>query len=330
MAKYGLVVALVVLFVSCRTAKDAKRLTVVSYNVENLFDTVDDPQTNDNEFLPTAKKKWTPERYQKKLDDLARVLADISPDDLPEIIGLAEVENQQVLDDLVNTKALAPGQYKIAHRESPDKRGIDVALLYRPATFKLGGYQAIAVDPGFATRDILHVWGKFRNESFHFFVNHWPSRIGGLGKTEAARVIAAETLKKKVDQLVADDPDACIVIMGDMNDEPFNKSLRLVLGAGSPGAGSDLVNLMAPLAEAGQGTYNYRGKWNMLDNLVVSSNLLDEKGYRLSSPAGVVFRESWMEHTNAKGEVSPNRTYGGPNYYGGVSDHFPVYLTLER
>lgn len=330
MTKNWLVLLVVILFVSCRSGKETNQITVVSYNVENLFDTEDDPHKNDNEFLPDAKKEWTQERYQKKLDDIAHVLKDINPDDMPEIIGLAEIENQKVLEDLVQTKALAPGKYQIAHKESPDKRGIDVALLYRPAEFKLGGFDAIAVDPGFATRDILHVWGKFKGEKFHFFVNHWPSRIGGLEKSEPARVVAAETLKKTVDLILADDSEAQIVIMGDMNDEPFNKSLRTVLRAASPASDSALVNLMMPLSEAGKGTYNYRGNWNMLDNLVVSSNLLDDDGFRVTPPTGFIFRESWMEYTSKKGEVSPNRTYGGPNYYGGVSDHFPVYFELKR
>jgi predicted extracellular nuclease len=330
MMKNWLVVLFVILFVSCRSGKETNHITVVGYNVENLFDTVDDPHKNDNEFLPDSKKEWTPERYQKKLNDIARVLSDINPEDMPEIIGLAEIENQKVLEDLVKTEALAPGNYKIAHRESPDKRGIDVALLYRPDEFKLYGYEAIPVDPGFATRDILHVWGRFKREKFHFFVNHWPSRIGGLAKSEPARIVAAESLKKAVDPVLAEDPEAHIVIMGDMNDEPFNKSLRSVLGAASPESDSTLVNLMMPLSEAGKGTYNYRGNWNMLDNLVVSSNLLDQKGFRVTPPTGFIFHESWMEYTGKKGEISPNRTYGGPNYYGGVSDHFPVYFELQR
>ena len=330
MKKNWLIFVLALFVVSCQSGKDLKHITVASYNVENLFDTEDDSHINDNEFLPESDKQWTTERYEKKLNDIARVLHDISPDDLPEVIGLAEIENRKVLEDLVKTEPLAPGHYKIAHQDSPDKRGIDVALLYRPDVFKLISFEAIPVDPGFATRDILHVYGQFKKEDFHFFVNHWPSRIGGLEKSEPNRVVAAQTLKKKVDAILAENPDANIVIMGDMNDEPQNKSMQVVLGAGSPGSGSELVNLMMPLAMEKKGTYNYRGTWNMLDNLVISSGLLDAKGYKVTPPTGFIFSEPWMEYTNKDGEISPNRTYGGPNYYGGVSDHFPVYFEMEK
>ncbi|WP_163707800.1 endonuclease/exonuclease/phosphatase family protein [Mangrovibacterium lignilyticum] len=330
MYKNWLVLIVVLFFVSCQSGKEFRHLTVVSYNVENLFDTIDDPHTRDNEFLPEGDKKWTSERYEKKLNDIARVLTAINPDDLPEIIGLTEVENRQVLDDLVNTDAMVPGDYQIVHQDSPDKRGIDVALLYRPVEFNFISFEAIPVDPGFATRDILHVHGTFKKEDFHFFVNHWPSRIGGLEKSEPNRLVVAETLKAKVDEVLADDPDAHIVIIGDMNDEPQNKSLKEVLGAGIPDSDLALVNLMMPLALEKKGTYNYRGNWNMLDNLVVSSNLLDKKGFQVSPATGYIFREAWMEYTNKEQEVSPNRTYGGPNYYGGVSDHFPVYFEMKK
>ncbi len=315
--------------VSCQSSVGKKHATVVFYNVENLFDTVDDPHINDNEFLPDSKKEWTAERYQKKLDDIARVLTDINKEDLPEIIGLCEVENQTVLEDLVNTKAMLPGEYRIVHQDSPDARGIDVALLYRPDEFKVISFEALKVDPGFRTRDILHVFGKLDGEKIHFLVNHWPSRIGGLQKSEPNRIAAAQVLRNKVDQLIAEDPMAKIIIMGDMNDEPANNSLLLTLGAKAPGSETVLTNLMIPLDEQDLGSYNYRGNWNMLDNLVVSAPLLNGNGFQTTAP-GTIFHEEWMEYKNKKGEISPNRTYGGPNYYGGVSDHFPVFLELNR
>lgn len=321
---------LLLFFVSCQSGKQLSHVTVVNYNVENLFDTEDDKHIDDNEFLPESEKKWTPERYQKKLDDIARVLTSIDAKDLPEIIGLEEVENRGVLEDLINTSAMGKGHYAIVHQDSPDNRGIDVALLYRPAEFQLISFEVIPVDPGFKTRDILHVYGKFKKQNFHFFVNHWPSRIGGLEKSEPNRVVAAETLKKAVDQVLATDPTANIVIMGDMNDTPENKSLKEVLGAGMPGSPSQLVNLMMPLALEGKGSYYYRGSWDMLDNLIVSQSLLDSKGFRVSPVKGHIFSQDWMNYTDKNGNVSPNRTYGGPNYYGGVSDHYPVYFELKK
>lgn len=319
----------VLLLNSCKSNEKLSHITVVSYNVENLFDTEKDKLINDEEFLPGSEKQWTKERYKKKLDDIARVLTSIDDEDLPEIIGLAEVENRRVLEDLIKTKAMSRGHYAIVHQDSPDERGIDVALLYRPTEFKMLSFDVIPIT-GSRTRDILHVSGKFGNESFHFFVNHWPSRNAGLEKSEPARMKVAEALKKKVKQVLSQDPIASIVIMGDMNDTPENKSLKNILGAGMPGSKSDLVNLMMPLARDGKGTYCYRGRWDMLDNLVVSKSLLDAKGFRVNPVTGYIFSADWMNYTDNKGNVVPNRTYGGPNYYGGVSDHYPIYFELIK
>lgn len=331
--KRNLLIFAVVLIwlVACKQTETA--LTVAFYNTENLFDTMDDPHKNDNEFLPESDKKWTLERYQKKLDDIARVLSEIDSLSLPAFVGLCEVENQKVLEDLVSTGALASAKYSIAQIESPDVRGIDVALLYRGDRFLLEQTEALPInfpdEPNYKTRDILHVSGKIGKEEFHFFVNHWPSRIGGNEKTEPNRVFVASVLKQKVDEVLAGNRKANIIIMGDMNDEPENKSLLETLSAKLPGSGSQLVNLMFPADQQNLGTYNYRGDWNMLDNLVVSGSLLDGKGYDVAGSQGFIFRKKWMEFTNNRGVVSPNRTYGGPNYYGGVSDHFPVYFVLK-
>jgi predicted extracellular nuclease len=326
------------LLVSCSNGKYKKKrnLTVAFYNVENLFDTVDDPHKNDNEFLPGSKKKWTETRYTKKLEDLAKVLSSINKNELPEIVGLCEVENKKVLTDLVNAKYLSEGNYKIVHYESPDFRGIDCALIYRPDEFKVLKSFAVKVQfkdkPGYSTRDILYVKGKTKNrETLHIFVNHWPSRIGGVEKSEPRRVAVATILKSKIDSVLAESPKANIIVLGDMNDEPSNSSLAQVLGAQKPGTqNSRLINLMYPVHENKMGSYNYRGNWNMLDNIVVSESLLDNKGFRCTPEKGFVFHKEWMEYKNRKGEISPNRTYGGPNYYGGISDHFPVYFNLTR
>ena len=250
------------------------------------------------------------------------------------MIGLCEVENRKVLGDLISTGALAAAQYSVAHFESPDMRGIDVALLYRGDRFLIDKTEAIPIhfteEPNYKTRDILHVSGKIKKEEFHLFVNHWPSRIGGNEKTEPNRVFVATVLKQKVDEVLAQNPAANIIIMGDMNDEPENKSLLETLAAKAPGSGSTLVNLMLPLDEQDKGTYNFRGNWNMLDNLIVSCSLLNGKGFDVEGRQGYIFRKEWMEYKNKRGAVSPNRTYGGPNYYGGVSDHFPVYFVLKE
>ena len=250
---------------------------------------------------------------------------------MPELIGLAEIENQTVLEDLIHTAKLN-NLYAIVHEESPDYRGIDVALLYRKDAFTEITHEVIPVvfpdDPNFKTRDILHVTGKIRNKTVHVFVNHWPSRIGGDEKTEPKRVLAASILKKSVDQVLAADPNARIIIMGDMNDEPANKSLEETLGAKAPGSGAELVNLMMPDDSAGKGTYFYAGSWNMLDNLIVSESVLKGKAMQVENGKGFIFSTDWMTYTNKNGDKTPNRTYVGNKYVAGVSDHFPVYFKM--
>ena len=329
-----LLAILVIAISSCTSVKKTlrKEYTVVSYNVENLFDTVDDPKIPDEEFLPTSEKKWDSERYQKKLNNLVRVITEINPKELPEIVGLVEVENRTVLEDLIRTGVLKNQKYGIIHEESPDYRGIDVALIYRQDAFQEVSHETLPVvfpdDPEFKTRDILHVTGKIKKKTVHVFVNHWPSRIGGDEKTEPKRVLAASVLKSKIDQILAEDPSARIIIMGDMNDEPANKSLYETLGAESPDSGARLVNLMMPDDAKSMGTYFYSGSWNMLDNLVVSDALIKGKRFQVVDDKGFIFTNEWMTFTNKNGDKTPNRSYVGNKYVAGVSDHFPVYLKI--
>jgi predicted extracellular nuclease len=296
-----------------------------------LFDTVDDPKIPDEEFFPESEKKWDNEKYKKKLNDIARVISEVNLNEMPEVVGLVEIENQQVLEDLVKTGKLS-GQYAIIHEESPDYRGIDAALIYRKDAFKEISHEVLPVtfpdDPEFKTRDILHVTGKVRNKIVHLFVNHWPSRTGGDEKTEPKRILAASVLKKKVEEVFSADPKARIIIMGDMNDEPTNKSLQETLGAAAPGSGTVLVNLMMPDDMAGKGTYFYSGNWNMLDNLVVSEAVLKGKGMQVEGQKGNIYSADWMVFTNKTGDKTPNRSYVGDKYAGGVSDHFPVYFKM--
>ncbi|NQU54957.1 MAG: hypothetical protein HQ522_20755, partial [Bacteroidetes bacterium] len=208
--------------------------------------------------------------------------------------------------------------------------------VYRPDEFKVIKSSPIKVKfkgkSNYSTRDILYVKGETVNsEEFHIFVNHWPSRIGGTEKTEFKRVEVATILKSKIDSIVRVEFSANIVVLGDMNDEPSNNSLAKTLMAKKPEIrNTGFVNLMYPDHENGSGSYNYQGNWNMLDNIVVSQSLLDENGFRCIDRKGKVFRKNWMEYKNGEGQASPSRTYGGSNYYGGMSDHFPVYFTLQR
>ncbi len=314
--------------------------TIAFYNVENLFDTINDPNKIDEQFLPESDHKWNSERYNKKLNDLGRVISSININELPEIVGLCEIENKTVLTDLVNNKFLLKGNYAIAHEESPDKRGIDVALLYNKNEFHYLNHKTYQIhydfEPEITTRDILYVSGKLNNgEKLHVFVNHWSSRRGGQEKSEPKRLYAAKVLRLKVDSILKTDKEAKIVIVGDFNDESTNKSLHKVLNATNNQRTTDyleLYNLMFDKSVNGLGTYNFRGNWNMLDNIIVSQNLLkNNKGYMISTDGGQIFKKRWMMYDNVKtGQMTPARTYGGPNYYGGISDHFPVYLILKK
>lgn len=328
------------LVVSCQYSTvqpTARSLTVVFYNVENLFDTVDDPKVNDNEFLSDSKNEWTTERYLRKLQDLAIVLSETSGRNLPFLIGLCEVENRTVVEDLAITGKLKRGRYQVIHQDSPDARGIDVALMYRPDEFSVSTYYAVPVmlpgRSGLSTRDILYVKGNTRQgEELHVFVNHWPSRVGGLQQTEINRIAAAKVLKSKTDSLLSLNPDVKIIVMGDLNDTPDNKSLREVLGAVHPEKHNhpSLVNLMFPAHHNGEGSYNYRGSWDMLDNIIVSVALIKADGLRVENKQGYVFQRDWMTYTNPQGQQAPNRTYVGPRYVGGISDHFPIYFRLVK
>lgn len=327
-----------VFIVSCTFPKHAPRrnLTMVFYNVENLFDTLNTEGIRDGEFTPEGRNKWNEMRYQKKLNDLSRVISGINKTELPEIIGLCEVENEQVIKDLVQTRLLANGGYSAVHYESPDTRGIDCALIYRPDEFNVLYHVAVPVrfknKPNSKTRDILYVKGSALNrEEFHIFINHWPSRIGGVAETESKRVAAAKILKGKIDSVKLASPKAHIIVMGDMNDEPNNKSLQEILEPGqhdTPGA--RFTNLMFPDFIDGMGSYYYRGKWNMLDNIIVSGGLLDSKGWCIREKKGFIYRERWMENINRNGDIFPKRTYECLSYSGGPSDHFPVYFRLRR
>lgn len=314
--------------------------TVVSYNVENLFDTINDPLTLDDEFTPSGSKSWTFDRYKKKLVDLAKVISSINKSELPEIIGLCEVENEKVLSDLAGTGKLKRGNYGIIHHDSPDKRGIDVALLYRGDAFTPLEIKNLPIHFRRDTtqvRDILLVKGRTDNsEVFYFLLNHWKSRSGGRSQTEQKRMYSAVVLRKAIDSILNFEPNAKIISMGDFNDEPTNTSIYYILRAGNKRKNleqRDLYNLMYDQHNLGDvGTYHFQGNWNMLDQIIVSPMLLkDHKGYHTTYDGGKIFKKEWMLYDNPKaGAQVPNKTYGGDTYFGGISDHLPVYLILNR
>ncbi len=308
--------------------------TVAFYNVENLFDTIDDPAVRDDEFTPLSEKRWNTSRYNKKLEDLSKVLTSFNTNENPEIIGLAEIENKRVLEDLANSKNLKKSSYSLVHYNSPDTRGIDVALLYRETEFEVIESASIPVifpfDRETKVRDILYVKGKTGPDTIHVYVNHWKSRYGGREATERKRVYSARVLKNHTDSILHRNPSAKIVAIGDFNDEPLNKSLKDVLEAKSPEKTTEnhkLYNLLMEKDRKGKGTYNFRYEWFMLDNFIVSSSfLLANEGYVIHPDSVHIYREDWIMYDNPKaGMKVPNRTYGGPNYFGGISDHLAIY-----
>ena len=324
---------------SLYSQKNVKSFLVVSYNVENLFDTINSPVVDDDEFTPSGTLAWTYDRYTKKLNDLGRVILSIPGKELPALIGLSEIENRGVLEDLIKVRGIRKGEYEIVHEDDRDPRGIECALLYRSDLFKYKSHEYVPIadpmDPDYLYRGILHVHGKGPDgSSLHIFVNHWKSRSGGELETQRQRMFSAITLRKQMDLLMARESDFKVIIMGDFNDEPTNRSLTNGLSALNKRRNiqmGDYYNLFYDLHNIeGKGTYNYQGKWNMLDQIIVSYNLLDqERGLTTGYESGVILKEEWMLYESEKyGESLPSATYGGPEYYGGPSDHLPIYIVF--
>lgn len=318
-------------------AANGNEYSIGFYNVENLFDTLDDPTTDDKEFLPSGKNQWTQQRYDKKLTDLSSVISAMGS---PTLLGLCEIENRRVLDDLARHQNLKSVKYAIAHFESPDVRGIDVALFYNKKIFKPLVVKPINIrfpkelDETYLTRDILYVSGNLLGQEVHVFVNHWPSRRGGQEASEARRVFVAQQLRQAVDAVFQQKANANIIIIGDFNDEPDNKSIEETLNASSPDKptsdnAQQLVNLMLPIKQQGLGSFKYQGNWNVLDQIIISKGLLQGSS-GLKTTEAQVFKNASMTFNHPKYGDLPNATYGGERYYGGISDHYPVKAIIYK
>ncbi len=331
------------LFFACSTNKSTPTASssgqlsyrIVSYNVENLFDTYDEPSTFDEAFTPQGVNHWTNERYEEKVNNIGKVLINSSNGQRPPaLIGLVEIENKHVLEDLLNKSPLSKFQYAIVHEDSPDERGIDVALLYDTAQFtylddQIGRIQ-FPQDHNDKTRDILIVKGLLNKDTVYVAINHWPSRRGGVARSEVKRRYVAQVLHKKVEDLLAQNPEVGIIVMGDFNDTPTNRSLNEDLDAGPWEGGQKLINLMWAFEKQGRGSYKYQNQWNMLDQFVISRNLTDKKGRLIITPESArIGNYDWLT------EQDPNypgkriyRTFRGPKYVGGYSDHYPIVLDI--
>ena len=320
-------------------SSSTKRFRAIFYNVENLFDSFDDSLTNDEEFTPVGTRHWTWDKMNKKINGIYKTIIAVGEWNPPVLVGLCEVENGLVLYRLTHETPLLKYDYSIVHRESPDPRGIDVALLFRSDLFTPQETRffrvAFSDDPNRKTREILYVRGVLNGiDTLHVFINHWPSKYGGELESNSGRFDAANTLKQKVDSIKIFYPDARILIMGDFNDEP--ESTPLVDGLkvclnNSTKCPSGLVSISAILKSKGEGSYKYKGIWGMIDQIIVSESLLDKKHRIATSPENAsVFKADFLLEPDEDfiGD-KPFRTFAGFKYHGGFSDHLPVYIDFE-
>ncbi len=312
---------------------------IMFYNVENYFDTEDDTTKRDHEFLPEGTRRWTSYRFYDKRNKIAKVIAAVGEWEFPAIVGICEIENRSVLKTLVKYSPLKKANYRIIHKESPDKRGIDVGLLYLKEKFKPYNYRAIEIQFPFnldrKTRDILYVGGiTSTKDTLHVFVNHWPSRWGGQLESEPSRLYVASVLRGAVDSLFAINKNANIVIMGDLNDYPDNKSLTDVLDAKGNYdtiVPNELYNLSVYLQENQDiGTHKHGTIWGVLDQVIVSGAMLQPTAQLRTSPQDFhIYRNDFLlEQDEQNIGIKPFRTYSGFRYLGGYSDHLPIYLNL--
>lgn len=320
--------------------KKVKVLTIAFYNIENLFDTIDQPDVDDAEFLPSGVNKWTPDRYMMKLDNMAEAISQVGSDvtkNAPVVLGLSEIENRSVIEDLINTEKLKPYHYEIAHYDSPDERGVDVGLIYQSEWFKMTSSKSFRLnipgEPEFLTRDQLLVSGMMDGEEMHFIVNHWPSRRGGEKRSKPYRIAAARLCRSIVDSIIAQNADAKIFIMGDLNDDPVDISVKDALGTvwfEDQLTGKQLFNPMGDLYKKGIGSLAYRDSWNLFDQIIMTKAALKTDGSSYHFYKAKVFNKEFLIQQDGQFKGYPFRTYVGNTFMGGYSDHFPVYVYLVK
>jgi len=331
--------ALMPLF-SCGQAKQEYVPALVGfYNVENLYDTLDQADVDDAEFLPGSAKQWGSVRYWHKLDKMAGVIASLGKDLHPQglaILGLGEVENRTVVEDLAAREPLKARGYKVMHVDGPDRRGVDVALMYNPSLYKVyahKSYRLHMADTAFRTRDQLLVSGVLDGDTTHVIVAHWPSRRGGEKRSEPNRKAAAELGRHIIDSLLAINPNARVMYMGDLNDDPVNVSLtRFLRATGEKAEAVDgtLYNPMYEPYQRGIGTLAWRDSWNLFDQIVITPSLVTGAGGQYHYYGVRIFNEPYLRQEEGNFAGYPSRTFVGDIYQDGYSDHFPVFLILVK
>lgn len=299
--------------------------TVAWWNVENLFDTRDDPRTQDDEFTPQGAMHWTQRKMWSKMEDMAKTLAMM---DLPDVVGLAEVENKYVLRSLCEGTALGRAGYRYVHYDSPDRRGIDVALLYRADRFSVTSSRTVALSDsveGFFTRDILVVEGVAASgDTVCLLLNHWPSKRGG-DVSEEHRIEAARTLRSLMNDLYDAHPQAAVIAMGDMNSTADEAPISVGMGFGSDSINPEGIKLLVQRLPKDWGSHKYQGQWNYIDQMF----LLADERWQVQKMKLVRYDHLLVEESKRPG-VRPKRTNVGPHFEGGISDHLPLYLSLKH
>jgi predicted extracellular nuclease len=322
-------------FINRGSSQDIKQepVRLMFYNVENLFDFTHDSLKNDIDFLPDGAMRWNYTRYRKKINSLYKTIVAAGLSGPPEIVAMCEVENRKVLNDLVRGTYLSKYDYRIIHEDSPDQRGIDVCLIYRGDSLKLLGYRywipEEIVREEYNTRSVLYASFKYKSDTLHLILNHWPSRRGGVLAGEGVRGKISAMIARKADSLNRRSAgEAKIIIAGDFNCTPADDEMKVLVYRGDRDL--TLVNLSEKMASKGQGTYRYQGTWEMIDQVIVSGFLLRcRKGLVTGDNMLTIFRPDFLLKKDPKYPgYSPLSTYRGYRYQGGFSDHLPVLLDL--
>ena len=339
MKKIGFLICILLIGMNAIFAQNTPNRAIIGfYNLENLFDTINDPLKNDEQFLPNGDYQWTSERYLHKLDRLSQVIGDLAQlDGGLVVLGVSEVENEQVLLDLCATERLKPYGLKVCHHESPDRRGVDVSFLYDPKRFKIIETEAFPLvvpdQPEFISRDQWLMAGILDNtDTLYLLVNHWPSKSGGEKRSLPGRLAAGLLSNDIWNNISAKHPGAKFILMGDLNDNPNSKAIMECLGTKTNTKNltyNDLFNPMWKLYRDGIGSYAYRDSWEMLDNMIVSGGLVyPQRGYKYLTAQ--VFRKDYLFTKSGSYMGYPFRMFAGGVYQGGYSDHLPVYIVLTK
>ncbi len=312
--------------------RSKKRYCFAFYNIENLFDIYSDKLKHDSDFTENSEMRWTLKRYKNKIQKISYAISQIGIAetlDLPAIVGLAEVENKQVLNDLIQADALVQANYKYVHFDSKDERGIDVALLYNSEKFEVihAEVKAIVFEEANGdvdyTRDILHVYGKFMGEKIDVLVNHWPSKRSD-NENGTKRLEVSNLVSETIQNIRSKNEQAKIIILGDFNDDPSSESVKNLVN------NNQLYNPMDTLLSIDRGTTVHRGEWNLFDQIILSINCFERKKNSLTFDTANIFDPEFLKQQEGDYKGTPYRTYVGKSYKGGYSDHFPVYLILKK